>query len=87
MKFNKRLYKCLFRDTVDLLFWLAVIFFFILSQVKGSNVNGVLVVVAFYLYNVMYRLNHYYQDRAKFYQYLKEQGLNPEHILEEMEDV
>lgn len=83
MAFNKRLYKCLWRDKVDLLFWLAIIFFFVLSQVAGKNVSGLLVVVVFYLYNAMYRLNHYWQDRAKMFRYLQKEGINIDEILDE----
>lgn len=82
MAFNKRLYKCLWRDKVDLLFWLAIAFFFGLSQVKGKDVSGLLVVVFFYVYNVMIRLNHYWQDRAKMYDRLKELGENIGAILD-----
>jgi len=83
MKFNKRLYKCLWRDKVDLLFWLAIIFFFVYSQVDNHDVSGVLVVVAFYIYNVMIRLNHYWQDRAKMFKYLQSRGINVNVILDQ----
>jgi hypothetical protein len=46
--------------------------FFGLSQVEGKDVSGLLVVVFFYVYNVMIRLNHYWQDRVKMYNRLKE---------------
>jgi hypothetical protein len=81
MAFNKRLYKCLWRDKVDLLFWLAIAFFFGLSQVEGKDVSGLLVVVFFYVYNVMIRLNHYWQDRAKMHRHLESIGENIDAIL------
>ena len=83
MAFNKRLYKCLWRDKVDMLFWLAIIFFFVYSQVRDKDVSGLLVVVIFYLYNVMIRLNHYWQDRAKMFRFLKKKGYNIDLILEQ----
>lgn len=83
MAFNKRLYKCLWRDKVDLLFWLAIIFFFVYSQVKGKDVSGLLVVVIFYLYNAMIRLNHYWQDRAKMFNFLKKHGYNIDDVLDQ----
>lgn len=83
MAFNKRLYKCLWRDKVDLLFWLAIIFFFVYSQVQSKDISGLLVVVIFYIYNGMIRLNHYWQDRAKMHRYLVNMGINVNAILDQ----
>ena len=78
--FNWRLFRCIWRDKVDMLFWLAIIFFFVYS-LFDHNVSGVLVVVAFYLYNAMYRLATFWQDRRKMYERLKELGEDVDAIL------
>lgn len=78
--FNWRLFRCIWRDKVDMLFWLAVIFFFVYS-LFDHNVSGVLVVVAFYLYHAMYRLATFWQDRRKMYERLKELGEDVDAIL------
>ena len=83
MKFNKRIYRCLWRDKVDLGMWLVIMGFFLGFAIWKANVSGVLAVVALYVYGAMYRLNHFWQDRQKMYNRLKELGENVGEILEQ----
>jgi hypothetical protein len=80
MAFNKRIYRCLWRDKVDLLFWAVNIFLFIYS-LYGHDVSKFLWVNIFYLYNAMYRRETFWQDRFKLWNYLKKRGINPDPIL------
>ena len=80
MVFNKRIYRCLWRDKVDLLFWAANIFLFIYSLL-GHDVSKFLWVNIFYLYHAMYRRETFWQDRYKFWKYLKNMGINTDAIL------
>ena len=87
MGFNKRIYRCLWRDKVDLLFWAAIIGFFV-GSLFGHDVSKVLWVVVFYLYYAMYRRETFWQDRAKMYKYLKDEihCKNPDEIISQ-EDI
>ena len=66
--------------------WLAVIVFFLYSQITGADVSGLLWVMIGFIYYFMLRKFILWQQRQKFYKYLKDHGEDPLDILDKLDD-
>ncbi len=82
-----RFIRCIWNDGVDTMMWLSVISFFLYSQLTGTYVSGLLWVVIGFVYYLMLRKTTFWQQKQKFYKYLKDRGVNPKKdILDKIDD-
>lgn len=85
MSINKsrlRFIRCIWHDKVDMLMWFVTIGMFIASWFY-PNTGKFLWVLIFFIYYFMYRKFTFWQERAKYYRYIKSLGESPEEALEQ----
>ena len=85
MKKRCRFIQCIWRDKVDLMFWLALIFVYVYyHRIQGEDISKALVLVIFYFYYAMYRRETFWQRWQKLRRYMKnrcEGEQNPDTII------